>query len=45
MFKIGLYIFIKIQVDVTTYKVNCKRLKIKFVLFLSQWHARHTNEL
>jgi hypothetical protein len=24
LFKVGLYIFIKIQVDVTTNKINCK---------------------
>jgi hypothetical protein len=32
MFKIGLYISIKIQVDVTTYKVD---INIESILFLS----------
>jgi hypothetical protein len=34
MFKVGLYIFIKIQVDVTTCKVNENILNIKYILIL-----------
>jgi hypothetical protein len=36
MFKVGLYIFIKIQIDVTS------KLNIESIIFLNQWHPKYT---
>jgi hypothetical protein len=41
MFKVHFYIFIKIQADVTTYKLISSKLNIGFILFLSQWQPKH----
>jgi hypothetical protein len=45
MFKVGLYIFSKIQVHVTTYKLISSRLIVGSILFLSQWQPKHASEL
>jgi len=45
MFKVHLYIFIKIQAYVTTYKLISSKLNIGFIQFLSQWQPKHTSEL
>jgi hypothetical protein len=45
MFKIDLYIFMKIQANVTTcINLNSCTSTLN-ILFLSQWHAKYTNQL
>jgi hypothetical protein len=44
VFKIGLYIFIKNQADITTYKIDHMYIRYWIYFILNQWQPKYINE-